>query len=249
METRPGTDRGAGYDPSVSSAPPEKASVVEDFLDIFHSPSSVYARRTNSGFGMQLLIVSIIAAAFAFASRGLMSQIFDVEFTRGAAKMMERNPQLTQDMINQGRGIQESIATFAGYVGTPVIIFIIAFFTWIVAKLFSTKVTYGQAVLIVTLAWIPRLLGSLVTTVQALLMDTSTVTSMFSLSLSPARFMDPDTTNPKVFGLMGSLEVFSIWCYVLIAIGLSVMGKVSRGKGYAIAGVLFVLGTLPLMFR
>jgi hypothetical protein len=249
METRPGTDRGAGYDPSASSPPPEKASVVEDFLDIFHAPSTVFARRANSGYGMQLLIVSILAAAFAFASRGLMAQIFDVEFQRAAAKAIAANPRITQDMMNSGRGIQEGIATFAGYIGTPIIIFVLAFFVWLAAKIASTKVTYGQAVLIMTLAWIPRLVGSLVTTVQALLMDTSTVTSMFSLSLSPARFMDPDTTNPKLFGLMGSLEVFAIWCYILIAIGLSVIGKVSRARGYAIAAVLFVLGSLPVMFR
>ena len=37
METRSGTDRGATYDPA-SAAPPEKASVVEDFIDIFPFP-------------------------------------------------------------------------------------------------------------------------------------------------------------------------------------------------------------------
>lgn len=249
METRPGTDRGAGYDSSTSSPPPEKASVVEDFLDVFHSPSSVFARRANSGYGLQLLIVSVLAAAFAFSQRSVLSQIFDVEFARGTAKAMANNPRITQEMINQGRPIQEAIATFAGYIGTPIFIFILAFFVWIVAKLFSAKVTYGQAAMITTIAWIPRLLGSLITTVQSVLMDTSTVTSMFSLSLSPARFMDPDTTNPKLFGLMGSLEIFSIWFWILVAIGLSVVAKVPRARGYAAAVVLFILGTLPLMFR
>ena len=249
METRPGTDTGAGYNPSTSSAPPEKASVIEDFLDIFHAPSKVFARRADGSYGLQLLIVTLLSAGFAFSQRSIIAQIFDVEFTRATTKAMASNPRLTQDMVNAGRPIQEAFATFATYIGTPIFIFILAFFIWVVAKVFSTKVTYAQAAMITTLAWIPRLVGSLITTIQAVVMDTSTLNSMFALSLSPARFMDPDTANPKVFGLAGSLEVFSIWFYILVAIGLSVVAKVPRSKGYLIAGVIFILGSLPALFR
>ena len=249
METRPGTDSGAGHDPSVTSPAPEKASVVEDFIDMFYAPSKVFARRALSGFGIHLLIISVIAAAFAFANRNLIAQIMDIEFQRNAQKMMAANPQLTQEMLNQGRGIQQMIAQGAGYVGTPIFIFILAFFIWLGAKIASAKLSYGQAALIATFAWIPRLLGSLLMTVEGLLRDTATVTNLFSLSWSPGRFMDPDTTNSKLFGVMGSLDVFSIWFWVLVAIGISVIGKVPRGRGYAVAAVLFILGTLPVLFR
>jgi hypothetical protein len=56
--------------------------------------------------------------------------------------------------------------------------------------------------------------------------------------------MDPDTTNGKVFGLMGSLDLFAIWMTVLIGIGIAVVGKVPRNKGYLAAVIVFVLGTL-----
>lgn len=249
METRPGTDPGASYDPKVQTPPAEKASVVEDFIDIFHAPTSVFARRATSGYGMQLLIVSIISALFMFANRGVISQIMDAEFTRATAKMMAENPQLTQEQMAAGRGIQNAIGSTIGYIGTPIFIFVMAFLAWLVAKLVSAKVTYSQAVMITTLAWIPRLLGSLLMTVQVALMDTSNVTNMFALSASPARFMNPDATNPKVFGLMGSLEVFAIWFAILMGIGISVMAKVPRGRGYLVAAIVFVIATIPMLMR
>ena len=77
-------------------------------------------------------------------------------------------------------------------------------------------------------------------------MDTTNVTSPFALGFSPARFMNPDTTNGKLFGLMGSLDVFALWYAVLIGIGIAVMGKVPRSRGFAAAAIVFVVTTIPL---
>ena len=249
METPPGAVRGANNDPTVPAPAPEQASVVEDFIDIFHAPSTVFARREKGGYGMQLLIVALLSALFAFANRSVIMQIFDAEFQRGVEKAMAANPRITQDMMNTQRGISEGIASFAGYIGTPIFIFILALFVWLAAKIVSGKVTYGQAVMITTLAWIPRLVGSLLTTLQVVLMDTTNVTNMFSVSYSPARFMDVDATNPKLFGILGSLDLFGIWCTVLMGIGISVMGKVPRSRGYAAAAMVFVIGVIPALFR
>jgi Yip1-like protein len=250
METRPGTDRGAGYDPSVNAPTPEKASLVEDFIDIFYQPSLVFARREKTGYGMPLLVISLLSAAFAFANRSVITQIMDAEFTRSTAKMLAANPRLTQEMLDKQRPIQEAVGMMFAYIGTPVFIFVLAVFVWLFAKVVSAKLTYGHAVTITTLAWIPRLLGALVTTIQVVLMDTTNVTDQFSLSLSPARFMDRDATNPKVYGFLGSLDIFSLWFLLLIGIGVATIGKVPRAKGFVVAGILFVLGLLPaLLFR
>jgi Yip1-like protein len=244
---RPDTDRGASYSPtSGGTGAPEKASVVEDFIDIFYAPSSVFARREKSGYGLQLLIITLLTALFVFASRGVFSQIFDAEFARGAAKAMAKNPQLTQEMMDRARPMQEKVTNFILYIMTPVIIFFTAFVVWLSAKILSVKITYGQAAMITTLAWIPRLVGGLLGAAQVLLMDTTNVTSPFALGFSPARFMNPDTTNGKLFGLVGSLDLFALWYAVLIGIGVAVVAKVPRARGYAVAGIVFALTTIPL---
>jgi hypothetical protein len=245
METRPETDRGANYDASTASTPPEKASIVEDFIDIFHAPSRVFARRAHTGYGIPLLAVSLLAAVFGFVNRGIISQIMDAEFARNSAKMLADNPRLTQEMLDKGKGFQAAIGMVVGYLGTPIFILIAAIFVWLFAKVVSAKISYAQAATITTFAWIPRLLGSLIMTVQVLLMDTSNVTNFWTLSASPARFMDRDATNPKLYALLGSLDIFAIWFTVLVGIGIATMGKVPRNKGYIAAALFFVLGLLP----
>ena len=246
METRPGTDRGAAYDPNVQSTPPEKASLVEDFIDIFYAPSTVFARREKSGFWIPLLVITAVSALFAFASRSVFSQIFDAEYSRGVAKAMAKDPRITQEMMDKMRPIQEGVAAFFVYVGTPVAIFFTALLIWLVAKMFSAKFTYGQSVLITTLAWIPRLVGGLLGVLQVLLMDTTNVTSPYSLSFSPARVLNPDTMNGKLYAILGSFDVFAIWFTVLIGIGIAVIAKVPRARGYTISAIVFVVTTLLL---
>lgn len=256
MPTPPHTDRSQGYNPmteapTVPMTPKDESSVVDDFLEIIPAPSKVYERRAapEKGFGMHMLIVSVLAAVFAFAGRSAFSAMFDAEFTRGAQKALEKNPQMTQDMIDKMRPMQEGIATILTYVGTPIFIFVIALLCWIAARLVGAKLPYGKVAMIVTLAWVPRLIGQLVVVVQALLMDATKITSAASLSLTPARFMDPDVSNPKLFALLGNLDPFAIWCYALIGIGIAVVARVPRSKGYLAAAIAFIVGSLPSLFR
>jgi hypothetical protein len=237
---------------ATSNAPataPEKASVFEDFIDIFASPAKVFARRANGSFGMQLLIVSVIAALFFFAGRSVMSQIFDAEFSRRAAEAMAKNPRITQDMMNSQRNVMEKMTTFGAYVATPIIVLVMGVLLWLSAMIAQAKIRYAQAATIITLAWVPRLVGSVITTLLIVLTDTSNITSPAQLTFSPARFMNPDTGNQKLIAILGNFDVFTLWYTVLIGIGVSVMAKVPRSKGYIAAAVLFIITMLPAFFR
>lgn len=248
MDTRQETEKGQSFDPSTQGAPaPEKAGLFEDFIEIFYAPSQVFTRRQNGAYGMMLLIVSVIAAAFAFTSRAVTAAIFDVEFTRRAAEQMAKNPQITQDMVNSMRPMQENIAMVGGYIGTPIIILIVAFLAWLAAKVVSAKISWNQAMAIVTLAWIPRLLQGLVNTVQALLMDTTSITTMHDVGFSPARFMGDDTSS-KVLSIVSRFDVFTLWTTVLIGIGIAIMAKAPRSKGYMAAGLVWLVGTTMAFF-
>jgi hypothetical protein len=244
--TRPGTDHGASYTPkSDATGPaPAKASLIEDFLEIFYAPSRVYARRFGSGFGVPVLVVALISAVFAFANRSVTSAIFDAEFIRRTAETIAKNPQITQEMMNQQRGISEAIGGAIFYVAMPILIFVVGFFIWIAAKMVSAKVTYESAVVIAAFAQIPRLLGSLLTTVQGLVMDTTTITSQHSVGFSPARFMNPDTTQRQILDVVGRFDIFTLWATLLIGIGVAVIAKVPRSKGYAAAGIVWGIVTV-----
>ena len=245
---RPGTDSGASYTPDAAMPPkPEKSSLFEDFIDIFYAPSKVFARNATSSFWGPLLVVSLLTAIFAFVNRDIASAIFDAEYARGVAAAQAKNPQITADQMASMRGVQEKMMGFFMYVGTPLFIFIVAVMAWLSARMVGAKVTYGQAVLIMAFAWVPRVVQGLVNTVQKLVLDTTNITSMHSFGFSPARFMDPDSGSKGLVALAGRFDLFTIWLTILAGIGIAVIGKVPRTKGYIAAAILFVLGSLFLV--
>ena len=78
-------------------------------------------------------------------------------------------------------------------------------------------------------------------------MDTSKFRGMYSISFSPARFMDPDTTSPILLAFAGRVDIFVLWSTVLLAIGLHVLGRVPRTQAYIVAAVVWLLGVLPAL--
>jgi len=248
MTTGQGTDKGAPYDASTQGAPPEKANIVEDFIDIFYAPASVYARRGNAGYGLTLLIVSVLAALFAFASRDLFATAMEADMSRRMAEQMAKNPQLTAEMAQRAQGMQVTMATWISYVATPIGVVVVAALAWVAARMVAVKLTWNHAMLIVTLAWIPRLLQGLVVAAQGLLMDASSVDGMNRLTLSPSRFMSPEG-NVAVLTLASRFDLFVLWTTVLLGIGIAVLGKAPRSKGFIAAaivwGIVTLIGVVP----
>ena len=231
-------------DPAPTVSPESSASRWEDFVDIFYAPASVFARRANSGFGLPLLVVSLLVGLIFMADMGVMQPIMDAEFTRGAAAAMKKNPQLTAEQMSQFRGVGEKIAVVFAFIGTPIAIFFIGLMVWLVGKLFDAKATLGAALMVASYAYIPKILAGIAGGVMGLLSDPASLNGMYRVSLGVGRFLDPDTTSPVLLAIVGRLDVFTIWVTVLLAIGLSVTGRIPRSRA-AVAGVLiWILGGL-----
>ena len=240
---RPATEPGALNPDSQMPPKPEKASLVEDFIDIFYAPSRVFARRANAGFFVTFLIVSILGGVFAFTSRSITLAAVQADFPRIEAKMRQ-NPQVTDEMISAQRGRMSPGVT--QYIGTPLAILVIAVFVLAFARIVGSKISYGQAAMITSLAFIPRLVAGLLRTVEALLVDPTTVKGSFQIMHAPTRFMGSDT-SAMTLAIASRFDVFILWSTVLIAIGIAVMGNVPRTRGYIAAGLIWLLGSLPVL--
>jgi hypothetical protein len=88
-------------------------------------------------------------------------------------------------------------------------------------------------------------IGAVIGGVQGLLMDPDKLNSAMAITLSPARFMDPDTANAGLIQLAARLDVITIWVTVLLAIGLYVTGKVSKQRAVVFGILIWVVGSLP----
>ncbi len=227
----------------------EKASLFEDFIDIFFTPSKVYARRANSGFWAVTLIVTVLIGGIFLANTGAMEGIMNAEYQRATAKMMEQNPNMTAEQLEAGRGVAATIGKVVIFVIMPIIVLVVGLITWLVGKMFGAALSYTAAAMIVAYAYIPKVLEAILVAVQGLVIDTSTMRGRFDLSLGVGRFLDADTTAPGLLALVGRIDVFTIWVTILIGIGIAVVGKLPRSQAMIAAAVIWVVGALPAVWQ
>ncbi len=225
------------------------ASRWEDFVDIFYAPSAVFARREHSGFGIPLLVCTLLIGAISLANMGVLQPIMDAEFARATAAAMKNNPSITAEQMEKGRAIGQSIAKVGVFLGPPVAIFLVGLLLWIAGKIVGAKQTFAAALMVTSYAYVPRILQAVINGVQGLLMDPSTLTGLQRISLSPARFLDPETSSPLLIAALGRLDLITIWVTVLLGIGLAVTGKIPRSKAFIAAALVWLIGSVPQILQ
>lgn len=235
-------------DLGTSAAPPasaKSASLWEDFIDIFVSPSEVFERRREHGFFVPLLVFTVLTLVIALIGRSVMQPIFDAEFARGMAAAARKNPQITPEQLAGPRAFMEKLAPimvgFGAFLG-PLMVGVVL---WIVGKFVQAKEDIGAACMIATYAFFPRILDSLLRVVQGFMVDPAKLNGQYRVTLSAAHFLDPDTASPLLVGLLGRIDLFTIWVTVLLAIGLSVVARIPRSRAAIVAAAIWVLGSLP----
>jgi hypothetical protein len=194
-----------------------------------------------------MLFVAISIGIIFYATFNTLEPIYAAEFTRATAKTLAKNPQITQDILDKQRAIGESITRYGIAVVILVTMFILGVFTWFVGKIVGSKQTFQAALVVAAWSYMPRVLGAVIGGVQGLLMDPAKLTSQLSISLSPARFMDPDATNAVLYQTLGRLDLITIWVTVLLAIGVYVTGKVTKERAVVFGILIWIIGSLPAL--
>lgn len=223
-------------------------SRLDDYLDVFVSPTALFTRRSDGKFGQALLVLVVLSAILFFATKSAMAPIFDAEMAKGMAGALKANPNMTPEQMERAKAIGAKFAS-VGFIFVLVVApFLLGTVIFLVSRVVGGAVGFAQGITIATFAWFPRLVEGVVNAVQALLMDESKLTSRLSVSLGLGRLMDP-ATNPYVLALAGRVDVFTIWVTALIAIGIKVIGKTSTGQAVAGALIIWLIGALPLLYQ
>ena len=235
--------------PPASTAPaaPQKASFWEDLIDIFFSPAAVFRRNENKSVWPPLLFVSIAIGVIFFFTFNQLEPIFDAEFQRGMAKAAAQNPQLTADAMAKMKGVSETITRYGITVIMFVSVLVVGVVSWVIGKLVGSAQSFHSALVVAAWAYMPRVIGSILGGVQGLLMDPASLTGQMSISLSPARFFAVDQPNPIAYQFMGRLDLITIWVTILLAVGLYVTGRVSKGRATIFGILMWLIGALPAL--
>jgi hypothetical protein len=162
--------------------------------------------------------------------------------------MLAKNPNLTAEQLASGRGMMETFGPVFFAFGLTVSILATGIVLWLVGKLFDAKESVAAAMMIATYAEAPRIVQILTNAAQGLFMAPEKLNSMNSVGFNLARFMNPDTASAIAIALASRVDLFTIWVTVLLAIGLHVVGKVSKQQAAIAAAIVWVIGALPAVF-
>lgn len=234
-------------DPTETTPPAEKASVWEDFIDIFYAPSAVFERRRAGRFALALLVLTVLLAILYWLSLTYLAPMYDAEFARGAEIAMRKNPQITMEQMQQARGFQQTFGVFIGLVVVPITVFLTGFVLWLVGKLFDSTQPLAAAFMVATYAQFPRIIDWALRNVQGALLDRDQVAEKYGVTLSVARFLDRSAVSPVLYELAGRLDVFTIWVTILLGLGLHITGNVPKRQAWIAAGLVWLIGALPVV--
>lgn len=227
--------------PDIPDVEPEQPpmSEISRVVGVFSSPSAAFRDiAARPRWWIPLILLGLFGTLFSIA--------FDnkVGFENFVRQTVERSPQaqnMTRPQLEQAANFGGRIARFASY-GSVVVMLcsalvIAAVFKFVFDVLMGAEIGFNRMMGIVSYAYLPNLIA--------------TALSFLVLNLKPAE--DFDLQNPLAFNagafmsaespawlrsLGSSIDLFSIWIMILMAIGISVAGrKVSFGKAFG--GVLF----------
>ena len=231
--------------PARSVAESKQPSVWEDFVDVFYAPAAVFLRRREGRYGLALVVLTVLFAVSFLATKPLLEPLFERSFEEGIAALRAQG--MSDEQIAEAPPIIERMVGITSgataIIGMPLLVLLGALVAWVAAKPFGSTASFGQTMMVATYANVPRIVGAVVGAAILMFLDASQLPALQQMSVGPALLL-PRDASPVLVALMQRLDVFTLWTTALYGIGLSVVGKISRGQGFAAAGLGWVVATI-----
>jgi hypothetical protein len=226
--------------PLQPSQEPAPLSQGQRVVNTFFAPSKTFADlRRSASWWLPFLISAIVSMMFVYAVdqkvgfRKAMENQIRVQPKQAAR--MDRLPADQREKVMQQQTAFWRVFSFA----SPLIGLL--FYLIIAAVLFATFKFAASADLrfktmyaLVVFAWLPAIFVSVLAIVSLL----AGVSSDGFLMQNPAAtnlgiIVDPPS-SPVLYSLLSSVDVFTIWSLILMAIGVTCISKVKRGTAFVV---------------
>jgi hypothetical protein len=232
-------------------------SISDIIMNVFASPAEAFEGiRTSptraSVWLMPLIVLILVTSLFSvmiFTNETLKMQFSDSQSQR----LQERvnSGQMTQEQADQQLDGMERMGGMMiafGIIGTvismSVIFFASALVLWLVGK-FALKAEggYGKYLeLYGTSGWI-GILGAIITLLMMVGLGSMYASPSASLAVL-SEFKPTDTTHR----LLSSINIFNLWQFYVLGVGLAKYSQKSIGTGVTAAAVLWIAWTLVAVF-
>lgn len=224
--------------PAVAPAPAGMGEFSR-ITGVFFDPKKTFediAKRPTWIVPVVLIVIAILAVSVTMSQRIGMERI-----VRHGMDASSRAQQMTPEQREQaiGMGVKvASIMAYAAVIFVPLVYVIIAAVLLGVASgILSAGVRFKQVFAVVCYANLTGLISATLTIVVLFLKNPDEFNAQNPLAFNPAAFMDPNSGSKFLYSLATSLDLFSLWTILLIAVGL----KAAAGKKLTFGGALFAV--------
>jgi hypothetical protein len=194
-----------------------------------------------------LVVTSIISSLLFFSDTELVGKMMDKQKQQLRERMQEsvKNGKMSQEQANDAiekaekfmdpKGLFFKITGIAGAVVSPfLILFVLSVVYMLILKMFKANFEFMNILNVVGLSLIISAIGSIITIVLSIMLG-----DLNSVGLS--LILKADTVGETLHSLFMKLDVFSIWFYVLVSIGLVKIGKIKPAISYLVVFGIWVV--------
>jgi hypothetical protein len=234
--------------------PPEQPSLsqAQRIINTYVAPSKTFQDiRRNASWWAPFILISICSLAFAFTLDTKIGFDHMVENQiKLSPKATERMQNLTPEQHQQA--IARSSAFWKGLsYGSPVIVLLLAAITaGVLMAAFNfglgAEVSYKQALAICLYSSVAAdLLRSLLAIgTMAFTSDPDTFNIANPVGTNPAFYLNVLETPRWLYALLGSVDIFFLWYYFLLALGFSIVAKQPKSKALLVVAGWYLFVTL-----
>jgi hypothetical protein len=236
------------------AAEPAQMSEVATIANIFFEPGRTFEDlRRKPRWIVGSLIIVLFVTAYGF---GLYYKVGEAGMRRFMVEQIDKSPQtqsLSREQKSDAVDLQMKIQNYARY-AIPVIVVVILFIGGLLYFL-GTKAFGGSGGFWHSMSvWVyssipPTVLGMLGSFIVMAIKSADEIEIGASqrglVHANPSLLLD-GKAHPIIATLVGTLDVFMIWGWILAAIGLRITNRLSSGSAW---GIVIILAVIGLLFR
>jgi hypothetical protein len=229
--------------PQTSPPPDRELAPLSEgrrLLNIFFAPSKTFTDlRRSANWWAPFLIIVIVSTSFVYVvdQKVGFRKVFEnlIQLQPKQADRIERLPADQREALMRKQAAGTRIVSYAFPVALLVLYTVTAGILFASIKFgANAEVNFKTLFALVVYSRLPALIMPLL----AILSLVAGVSGdAFNLenpaATNPGYFLDP-SASPVLRTLLTSIDVFSIWTMILVAIGISCISKVKRGTAFAI---------------
>ncbi|MBO0576017.1 YIP1 family protein [Clostridium botulinum] len=210
---------------NVNTSP--NLTLKEKFKFFFTSPSKLFEYyRENPKYGILFLITALCTIVFSIIRSNLSKEIIK----KNIEQQFEGLDPQALEIAKKGADITTNpkLNAFGAFIGVVFGVFAAAFIIFIIFKISKVALNYKQTVTLYLVAGLSTCIGSIFKIIYMLI-------SKKAVSINA--ILNPSVKNT----LIASIDIFTIWQYILLGIGIYAMGKTSKKKATTLTIILAIL--------